>query len=159
MAYDCPCLFSISRIADVADILSNTVSAHEQHSGLLSVFKGGEKHPADALAIMVDPQTASPLKIKRMVLLKAPIREDRNYLLSALRTLISVSQNRKPEEATPTSARHSGMMKSTPQPSSFAVPGKESSYIDPCTSLEVRQTLYPQSLELFISVCSSSSSI
>lgn len=78
----------------MVDCLSNasTASASEQHVGLLSVFKGVGKHPPDALTIVARPSnTFSSAEPSRIVSLKVALREDRNFLLSALRTLISIS--------------------------------------------------------------------
>lgn len=87
------------RISDMVDCLSNacTASASEQHIGLLSVFKGVGKHPPDALTIVARPSMSSSMSSSteqspsRIVSLKVALREDRNFLLSALRTLISIS--------------------------------------------------------------------
>ena len=83
------------RISDMVDCLSNacTASASEQHIGLLSVFKGVGKHPPDALTIVARPSMSSSTEQSpsRIVSLKVALREDRNFLLSALRTLISIS--------------------------------------------------------------------
>lgn len=130
------------RIEDIADILSNTIMTQEQHLGLLSVFKGGEKHPIDALTLTINPHTVAVPSLKRMVLLKAPQREDRNFLLSALRTLISVSQNRRAEDMSPASTKH-GAVKAATLPFSLpAVPGKDRALIDPHTCLEVDHILH-----------------
>lgn len=129
------------RIEDIADILSNTIATQEQHLGLLSVFKGGEKHPVDTLTITINQHTAAVPSLKRMVLLKAPLREDRNFLLSALRTLISVPQNRRAEDVSPASTKQ-GAIKATSLPSSLpAAPGKDHALIDHHTGLEVGHIL------------------
>jgi hypothetical protein len=105
------------------------------------VFKGGERHPLDALTITINPHTVAGTSLKRMVLLKAPQREDRNFLLSALRTLISVPQNRRAEDVSPASTKH-GAIKASTLPSSLpAVPGKVHALVDPHTGLEVGHIL------------------
>lgn len=140
-----PVLTLYCRIEDIADILSNTIATQEQHSGLLSVFKGGEKHPLDALTITINPHTVAVAgtSLKRMVLLKAPQREDRNFLLSALRTLISVPQNRRAEDISPASSKHSAIKAATLPSSLPAVPGKDHALFDPHTGLEVGHILQP----------------
>lgn len=79
------------------DCVSNTSSFFSavdgQNVGLLSVFKG-VKQPPDALTIVA---RSRPLAVRpagaeapRVVSLKVAQREDKNFLLCALRTLISI---------------------------------------------------------------------
>jgi hypothetical protein len=79
------------------DCLSNTCSSFSaedgQNAGLLSVFKGA-KQPPDALTIVARSRIlavrSSGVEAPRVVSLKVAQREDRNFLLCALRTLISI---------------------------------------------------------------------
>lgn len=93
--------FTINRITDIVDCLSSAASVHGQSLGLLSVFSSQDqmisnmKQPPDALTIIVRSQQigqapANP-DLPRVVSLKLLHREDRNFLLAALRTLIGTS--------------------------------------------------------------------
>lgn len=88
------------------DCLSNTcpsLSAVDgQNVGLLSVFKGA-RQPPDALTIVARHRvlpalSSSGAETPRVVSLKVAQREDRNFLLCALRTLISICPGERAAE-------------------------------------------------------------
>ena len=108
------CYYYLYRIIDIVDCISRAPTINENSMSILSVFStlsqeqknNSGKDPPNTLTLIVHPtpagHTVAQGEEPRVITLRLHTGEERNFLLSALRTLTAASQQSRHSSRSPT---------------------------------------------------------